>query len=342
MDMTLRNRFHWRELGRSWLALLLVLGSGHRLSAEPIVPGTGTRAVQVGDDFEEEDWEFIPNLPKSSKNINKFEGGAGGYSKNARWYEGVKRGQPDLIKRVPTPKGGLSGSQGALLLRSLYTGIPRYPSYGLQQDDYICDVEYRLGGTIPIWQCPNVVVRVYFPPVAQWEQRTGPHFALRTAVDLKGWTTNDGELPRPVWGREIYYPGMFVEFECKKDTGREYDSAYLRIRADRNGTDYKGPEITTTGWWTLGISFSPDGAVHYYAKPGIEDLTENDRIASNFPYGYRAERFKTFFFNVCNGDDGRTWSTPFVVDDAFVYWITPEQRKELAKTPAKSGTPKLR
>ncbi len=38
--------------------------------------------------------------------------------------EGMKRGQPDLIKRVPTPPGGLPGSQGSLLLRSLSTGIP--------------------------------------------------------------------------------------------------------------------------------------------------------------------------------------------------------------------------
>ena len=46
------------------------------------------------------------------------------------------------------------------------------------------------------------------------------------------------------------------------------------------------------------MSYTPDGQVHYFAKPGIEDLTEKDRIASQFPYGYRCHfaAFKTFFF----------------------------------------------
>ena len=76
------------------------------------------------------------------------------------------------------------------------------------------------------------------------------------------------------------------------------------------------------GWWTLGLSFSPDGMVHYYAKPGVEDLTQADHIASNLPYGYRCERVRTFFYNSINKEDGRTWSTPIIVDDpkAFVIY----------------------
>lgn len=325
--MKLRKLFGWGVLcGLGWMAMC-ALGATTAGAYEPLVPGTGTKAVQVGDDFEDEKWEWYPNWPKSSKNINKFEGGAGGYASNGRWYEGVKRGQPDIVKRIPTPPGGLPDSKGALLLKSRDTGIPGHPSWQMQQDDFICDVEYRLGGTIPLSQCPNFVVRVFLPPVAKWEQRTGPHFAIRTAVDVKGWTDNDGELPHKVWGREIYYPGMFIEFECKKDTGRGYDSAYIRIRADQTGNDYKGPEIKQTGWWTMGMSFTPDGAVHYFAKPGVDDLTEDDHLASHFPYGYRGERFKTFFFNVCSSDNGRTWSSDWVIDDPTLYWLEPEQQK---------------
>ncbi|MEC9189253.1 MAG: hypothetical protein VX520_08585, partial [Planctomycetota bacterium] len=79
--------------------------------------------------------------------------------------------------------------------------------------------------------------------------------------------------------------------------------------------------IPTTGWWTFGISVTPNGQVHYFAKPGVEDLTVEDHIATEFPYSFRAERFKTFFFNVCNGDNGRTWSTPWIIDDPTLYYL---------------------
>jgi hypothetical protein len=78
------------------------------------------------------------------------------------------------------------------------------------------------------------------------------------------------------------------------------------------------------------MSVTSDGMVHYYARPGVEDLTPADFITSQYPYGYRAEHFKTFFFNVCNRDDGRTWSTPWIVDDSYVYYIRSDR---MARTP---------
>jgi len=77
--------------------------------------------------------------------------------------------------------------------------------------------------------------------------------------------------------------------------------------------------VEQLGWWTLGMSVSPDGQVHYYARPGIEDLTAEDRIASSYPFGRRAVSFHTFFFNVCNGDDNQTWSTEWIIDDPKMY-----------------------
>jgi hypothetical protein len=67
------------------------------------------------------------------------------------------------------------------------------------------------------------------------------------------------------------------------------------------------------------MSFTPDGAVHYFARPGVDDLTASDRITSQYPYGYRAEHLDTFFFNVCSGDNGK-WSTPWIIDDAALYY----------------------
>lgn len=283
-----------------------------------LVPGTGHKVELVGDDFEDPEWTFIPNLPKSSKNINEFTGGAGGKSQNGRWYEGVKRGQPDYIRRVATPPGGLPGSEGALMLRSLQTGVPGRPSFRTQQDDFICNIHYRMKGTIPVSQSPSFVVRVFLPPIDQWEERTGPSFAVRSALTTRIHDRKEG------WKEEIYWPGMFIEFESKERSGREHDFAYLRMRANSRGGDFRGPQITQTGWWTFGMSNTPDGQVHFFAKPGIEDLTQEDHIVSTFPYGYRCQRFMTFFFNVCNGDDNRTWSTPWVIDDPTFYLANPQ------------------
>ena len=32
-----------------------------------------------------------------------------------------------------------------------------------------------------------------------------------------------------------------------------------------------------------------------------------------------AQHFRTYFFNVCNRNDGKSWSTPFVIDDPKLY-----------------------
>ncbi len=311
--------------GICWHTLLTFLAlsiAGGFSQAEPVVPGTGFSIPKVGDNFEDEEWSFRYNLPKSSKNLDERTRGPGGRSKNGRWYEGVKRGQPDVVRRVATPENGIPGSKGALLLRSRQTGIPRLASYQLQQDDFICNVRSRLGGALPVHQTPNFVVRVFMPPVEEWENRRGPTFAIRAAVE----TTNTGS--RGLFStagseRETYWPGMFINFKNKERSRLDYDTAYLSIRSDRYGRDFKGPAITQTGWWTFGMSFTPDGQVHYYASEGVDDLTEEDHLTSQYPYGFRCERFKTFFFNVCNGDNGKTWSTPWIIDDSAVYYIEP-------------------
>ncbi len=302
-------------------SLPLAAATGSAKEKPLLVPGTGQWAVQVGDDFEDGDWEYQLSNPKSSENVDGAQRLPGGISKNGRFYEGVLRGQPCQIKRVPTPAGGLEDSKGSLLLRSLWTGVPGHPSYQMQQDDFIVDVENRLGGAIPVHQQPSFVTRVFLPPVSQWERRTGPHFAVRAAVDTMGYTT---ESHGKIYGREVYYPGMFLELVRKEDSGLKYDTAHIRIRADQIGADYKGPQIEQTGWWTFGMSFTRDGMIHFFAKPGIEDLTKEDHLASQYSYGYRCQRFKTFFFNVCNGDNGRTWSTPFVIDDPRLYYVPTE------------------
>jgi hypothetical protein len=74
--------------------------------------------------------------------------------------------------------------------------------------------------------------------------------------------------------------------------------------------------------------------VHFYASPGVDDLTAEDYLTSQFPYGFQARQFRTYFFDVCNNNNGRTWSTPFVIDDPKLFVMNPArinsivQRKE--------------
>ncbi|RMF44797.1 MAG: hypothetical protein D6753_01655 [Planctomycetota bacterium] len=308
-------------LSTSWSA------NARAQSGNRFVPGTGIQLTQVGDDFEDAEWKWIPNNPKSTEDINERQNQPIGKSSNGRWYEGIKRGHPDIVRRVPTPDGGLPGSEGALLLQSLFTGIPNRPSHRMHQEDFICNVQYRVGGPISASQEPSVTTRIYLPPIEQWERRSGPHFAFRVALE----TTKTERKQRFLFSttsteKEVYWPGLFILMDTKEKTRQPYDSLYFRIRANPNGGDFLGPKITQTGWWTLGISISSDGAVHYYARPGVEDLTPEDHIASQYPYGYRCERFRSVFFNVVNGDNGRDWTTPLVIDDTEIFVRHPGRR----------------
>src|SRR4029079_11707272 len=187
-----------------------------------------------------------------------------------------------------------------------------------------------LGGAIPVSWNPSMTVRVCLPPFEKWEQRTGASFGWRASGTGYGpleeedspeprkrnWFT--GRL-RPLGsGVDNFYPGMFIQFNSKKTTGKEKDSASFIIRGNSYG-DFMGPEITEPGWWTLGMSFTGDGRVHYYAHKGVDDLTAKDHIASHFSQGVTCHRLNTMFFNLVNMDDGRTWSTPWVIDDPSFY-----------------------
>lgn len=307
-------------MGRSLLSVAILLGATTAASAQ-LVPGTGSPVADTGDDLEDPEWDFVPNLPKSSRDIDNQERQPTGYSTNGRFVESAKRGHPDILKRVPTPPGGLPGSEGALMMKTLYTGIPNRPGKSYQ-DDLILDA-----APISVAWSPSIVVRAFLPPFEEWEDYTGTSFGLRASIRGRKTETNS---KRGLFGlvsrkREVkvqnYWPGFFIQFNSKTDAGNEGDSAFFIIRADENGHDFIGPQITKLGWWTLGMSFTPDGSVHYYAKPGIKDLTPADHISSQYPYGFQCQQFNTFFFNVANQNNGRTWSTEWIIDDPTVYYV---------------------
>jgi hypothetical protein len=280
-----------------------------------LVPGTGRPLKGGGDNFEDADWKYNINWPKNSVENDEEWREPRGESANGLWFEGPKRGQPDYIKRVATPPGGIPGSTGSMLMKTLYSGIPNRQSFGMQQDDLI----FNLPIDADVDRMPSIVVRVYMPPFEKWENRTGPTFAFRASVEPRNGKSrrvrgaNGWEIEPPT-----YWPGIFVDFESK-DNGAKTDHAFLRVRADEYGEEYNAVKLTKTGWWTMGMSFTPDGRIHYYAKPGVAKLTAKDRLGSETPYGEPAGEMTTFFFDVCNQDDGRTWSTSWIIDDPQVY-----------------------
>ena len=302
---------------------LALISAGPTAQAEPVVPGTGQWIETVGDDFEDEYWTYIMNLPKASSENDHQTRRPAGYAQNLRWMESTKRGQPDYIHRVPTPEGGLPGSEGSLLLRTLQTGIPGRPSYRNQQDDLLLNINRTLGGYTPVHRSPSLVVRVFVPPFEEWENRTGTSFGLRAGLRASNpRRRQDDQDP------SAYWPGFFIEFRSETDPRYERDQAFFRLRADQYGRDFAGPEVSESTWYTLGMSFTRDGMVHYYLHEGVEDLTAADHLSSQYPYGFRCARFSTFFFNIANGDNGRDWSTPWIIDDPRMYMV-----RNVAQTP---------
>ncbi len=289
-------------------------------AAAPFVPGTGTWLENCSDDFETENWSYRTNLPKSSYEQDEIQRAPGGFSNNGLWHEGAKRGTPDSVKRIATPPGGIVGSTGALYMATRYSGVPGRISNDQQQDDLLMKFDRRLGRSIPVsWQ-PSCTVRVYLPPFEQWENRSGSSFGVR--CDCRG-KTPDGEY-------EPYWPGMFIVFQSETSKRNETDSAYITVRSNARGGDMKGPVVTEPGWWTFGMSFTGDGQIHYYASPGVDDLTAEDHLASSFAYSYRCESLNNFFFNVANWDNGKSWSTPWVIDDPKVF-VNPPQGANVAQ-----------
>ncbi len=283
-----------------------------------VVPGTGMKLEQVGDDFEDENWQWIPNGYKASREQDEQVRSPTGFSNNKRWFESPKRGMPDHIVRVETPAGGIPGSKGSLKIQTLNSGVPGSNSYQMEQDDLVMACSSRIGA-ISVSRNPSCTCRIYLPPFEKWENRSGTHFGYR--IDTKTTITESTKkflFSRNVKKQEEYWPGFFIEFHSSHDPRFKEDEAQLLIRGDNLGHEVKSIKLTP-GWWTLGMSVTSDGRVHYYGKQGVSDLTAADHLYSSYPYNYKAEYFATHFFNSCNQNDGKTWSTPIIVDDPGIY-----------------------
>lgn len=288
-------------------------------SVRAVAPGTGVRVAF--DDFEDENWGYQFNNPKASHELDEQTRMPAGRATNGKWGEGLLRGHPDVIRRVATPEGGLFGSTGALLLSSKESGFPGRITRKSQQDDLIMVVRSNYGKTFPVSMTPSVTARVYLPPRSEWEGRSGSMFAFRAEVQSISRVAKKkgkGLFARMVDPEpEDSWPGIFFQYDARKD------ECFFILRGNERG-DLRGPVVEQEGWWTLGMTFTPDGRCHYYARPGVGDLDEGDIIASHYPYNHRCLQLNTLFFDTFNMDDGRTWSTPVIVDDPAIFLARPD------------------
>ena len=171
-----------------------------------LVPGTGTMAKGATDDFEDEKWSWNYNHPKSSEEQDKRMRGPMGRSVNRQWFEGPKRGTPDVVKRIKLPSPGLEGSEHGMLIASLHAGIPGKVTYQMQQDDLIFAASRSIGRGISVADSPSIVTRVYLPPFEQWERRNGPTFGFRAGCYTHAIITGEDHPDRGRFGLEEYWP----------------------------------------------------------------------------------------------------------------------------------------
>ena len=231
------------------------------------MPGTGEFLKDCCDDFEDPNWSYRYNLPKSSHEQDENQRSPGGMSNNGLWHEGGKRGTPDVVKRVPTPPGGIEGSTGALMFATKNSGIPGNVQQQAAAGRPVDDVQPPAG---PV-DSDDLAAELHGARLSAGVGQVGKSqwSVVRHAVRLPG-RNPDGTM-------EAYWPGMFMLFQSKTEQGRQTGS---RARSRSAATVWATMSAASTsiepGWWTLGMSFTADGQIHYYGHKGVDDLTADD------------------------------------------------------------------
>lgn len=255
------------------------------------VLGRAVRLDILCDDFEDRDWHY------NYQDHTCYRG----------FWGPADRGEPEFIRRVVTPSGGLKESSGALEIRTDNSGKDNNPG---QDDLKTQGFSTRLGRDLARADQPLFVVRVWLPPFSEWPEGKGLGvFGFRQAAQLTENRTSE------------YYPSIWFCYD--KQIG---PSPYFFFRlGNGRALDVRGDAISQPGWWTLAIAFDTKGIGHYYARPGIKTPTEANKM------------FDTTRFRTVDGIDNRRMafcgysffslgskqgaSTRFVIDDYEVWAV---------------------
>ncbi|GIS58421.1 MAG: hypothetical protein CM1200mP2_06460 [Planctomycetaceae bacterium] len=150
-----------------------------------------------------------------------------------------------------TPLGGVIGSKGSLLIRTLHSGVPGRRTRTSQQDDLIFGGGSRFGTFIDVKHRPNFQVHVYLPPWKYWDKITDTSLGIRCDIEGRPWKTLTKKLftNRISSQTKTYWPGFFIQFNSPDDPryGFSEPSALIIMRADERGEDVVGPKSSGPG-----------------------------------------------------------------------------------------------
>jgi hypothetical protein len=265
------------RLGAAWLGFVL---ASHAIAG---VPGVGVVVDAISDEFEAP-WTFNYQTNLSS---------------NGLWY-GQFRGAPETLQLIAPPDGGTTESASVLRLRSVDVNDDPYPG----MEDLVSNFydSTLLGRFLEFSEEPSFVTFAYFPPVSQWPLTVdGAHcFGFRVAAwdhTLVSTSNPHGE----------YYPSIWA-YRASDGQG------YLLARV---GDGYIGDvpiaQITTTGWFTLGLSWNAQGQIEYYAAAGRRALGTGDLIYTDTLSNRRLDQVTYHFFSLRFPATG-SLSPDFLVD----------------------------
>jgi hypothetical protein len=170
---------------------------------------------------------------------------------NPIWQPGL-RGMPEF----------LSAQDGLLSIRSIDNGDDPYPS----AEDMTSTYSDQIGRLLTASEKPSVITWVWLPPFAEWP--TGVN-----ASGLREWlgfrvTAYDADLPM---NNGLFFPGLYISTD---DNG----PCLITRVGDGYAPDETVARISTSGWWTLGLSWNEQGRTEYYAAPGRVSLTSADLV----------------------------------------------------------------
>jgi len=210
------------------------------------VLGRTDRLNELCDYFEDTSWSYNPQTEEFYKKL---------------WRGGSGRGIPELLKRVTTPTGGKDGSKYALEICTNETEI--YKDKNLTQEDLLtAEYEQILKRKLTRADQPVFIVRVWLPPFDQWgDQRS---FGFRHESFLENGV------------KDQHYSTIWLVYDRSMKP-----KPFFKYRIGTNELFYEVYDprlIEQDGWWTIAIAFDKNGFCHYYAHPGVGDLTEKDEM----------------------------------------------------------------
>lgn len=275
------------------------------------VLGRTDRLDNISDDFEDPNWEYDRQNHISSNRFWRGSPGLKGSDKS-------DRGDPEILERVTPPKDGKTGSTGAL---KIGTNLPDDDNNPTQDDLRTLSFEEKLERKLTRIDQPVFIMRIWLPSFDQLEKNHQFGFRLEA---------QSNDTPNS------YYPSIWLRYNHilqRKDRNYVFRGSHFFFRIfylDGSNMkyceEYGGP-IKQPGWWTIAITFDENGVCYYYARPGVDALSEENKIFDDIQFNIKSGKKALLMDHVNAGlislgyqKEGNI-SPRFVIDDYEVWTV---------------------